>query len=464
MGKIVNATGKIAVTKEGVTYTPPFLPLGLNGYQWNMTIPQGLPGSVRAVFTGDKVVGALINQTHVIAWGLNLNASKGTIGQLLYQETWNAPTEWLAGNLSISLGAISNIDGVFTVNAKESRYRYGFSTITGKYLWTISEPIAMLGHLVGGPSGETGYIVYGKLFCGTMSGVIQAFDVTNGKLVWKYNVNDPHMQVLWSNNWPVGHLIATDGKIYIANLEHSVNQPLPRGGPFVCLNATTGEVIWRADGLFRQTVWGGRAVIGDSIIATMDTYDQRVYAIGKGPSATTVAAPDTVQEFGKAVLVKGIVTDVSPGTNSAGLKMRFPNGVPAVSDANMSDWMLYVYKQFARPADVIGVEVVISVLDPNNNCYEVGRATSDASGFYSVSFTPAVPGKYTVYATFEGSGAYYGSSAETAITVDEAPVATPPPTPTPASVADMYFVPATTGIIIAIIVVGLLLFLLLRRR
>jgi hypothetical protein len=126
--------------------------------------------------------------------------------------------------------------------------------------------------------------------------------------------------------------------------------------------------------------------------------------------------------------------------------------------------MLYVYKQFERPADAVGVEVVISVLDPNNNCYEVGRATSDATGFYSYAFTPQVPGKYTIYASFDGSKAYYGSSAETAINVDSAPAETPPPTPTPAPMTDTYVMGFGIGMIIAIVVVGLLLFLLLRKR
>ncbi|UCF44690.1 MAG: hypothetical protein JSW44_02625, partial [Candidatus Bathyarchaeota archaeon] len=70
----------------------------------------------------------------------------------------------------------------------------------------------------------------------------------------------------------------------------------------------------------------------------------------------------------------------------------------------------------------------------------------------------------TVIASFLGSGGYYGSFAETAVYVEEAPQATPPPTPTPESVAEMYFLPMSTGIIVAIVVVGLLLFLLLRRR
>jgi hypothetical protein len=126
--------------------------------------------------------------------------------------------------------------------------------------------------------------------------------------------------------------------------------------------------------------------------------------------------------------------------------------------------MLYVYKQFPRPTDIVGVEVVLTVMDPNNNPYEVGRATSDANGFYSLAFTPPVPGKYTIYATYAGSKAYYGSQAETAINVDSAPAETPPPTPTPAPMTDTYILGSTIGIIVAIIAVGLLLFLLLRKR
>ncbi len=58
---------------------------------------------------------------------------------------------------------------------------------------------------------------------------------------------------------------------------------------------------------------------------------------------------------------------------------------------------------------------VIEVLDPNNNYYEVARATSDGSGFYRCTFEPPVPGEYAIIASFKGSEAYYGSYAETAI-------------------------------------------------
>jgi hypothetical protein len=204
--------------------------------------------------------------------------------------------------------------------------------------------------------------------------------------------------------------------------------------------------------------------MGDSIMATMDTYDQQIWAVGKGPSATTVTVQDDTVTLSDKVLLKGYVTDTSPGTKDIGLQARFPNGVPAVSDDSQSEWMLHVYKQFELPTSAKGVEVVVEVFDPNNNYYEVGRATSDATGFYSFEFTPEVPGKYTIVVRFAGSKAYYSSFAENALSVKDAPAATPVPTNPPASLADQYLLPATGGIIAAIAIVGAIVVLMLRRK
>jgi hypothetical protein len=162
--------------------------------------------------------------------------------------------------------------------------------------------------------------------------------------------------------------------------------------------------------------------------------------------------------------VQGMVTDISPGTDSIRSEKRFPNGVPAVSDDSISDWMQYVYQQFPRPANITGVEVTISVLDPNSNIYDVGTATSDSNGFYKLTFTPLVPGEYTVIASFTGSKAYYGSNAEAALYVEEAPEPTAAPTPTPASMTDTYVLGIGAGAIIAIVAIGLLIILMFRKR
>jgi hypothetical protein len=205
--------------------------------------------------------------------------------------------------------------------------------------------------------------------------------------------------------------------------------------------------------------------MGDSILATQDTYDQRIYAIGKGPSALTVQAPMTSATAGSSVIISGTVMDVSPGTEDITLRTRFPHGVPAVSDASMSEWMLYVYKQYERPTNATGVEVTIDAVDPNGNFINLGTATSDSSGNFGFEWqTPNIPGRYTIIATFIGSEAYYPSFSETYAIVGDAPAPTAEPETAPPSVADMYFLPAVAGIIIAIVVGFAMLALLLVRK
>jgi outer membrane protein assembly factor BamB len=446
----------------------PTTPLGISGYEWNVSIPTDLPGGDLAWWHNDRVVGGTISQEEVSLWGLNLDPEKGAIGQELFRNTWSAPAYWKDDEVTVSgfdggWMAFGQEEKVAVLWVKETREHYGFSLETGQNLCGPTEPQYYLDS-VDDSASDVRLIAYDKFYCASVSGIVYCYDAQTGERLWTYEATDVYSEILWANTWWLKPLFICDGKIYLGHAEHSPIDPRPRGAPFICLNATTGEEIWRVDGMFRQTRWGGRGIIGDSIIATMDTYDQRIWAVGRGPSATTVTAPDVGLELGKKALVKGMVTDVSPGTNSAGLEMRFPNGVPAVSDADMSEWMLYVYKQFERPADVMGVEVVVSVVDPNNNSYEVGRTTSDASGFFTMSFVPEVPGDYLVIGSFEGSGAYYGSYAETSLTVEEAPTATPEPTPTPAPMTDTYVLGLGAGAIIAIVVIGLILILMMRKR
>jgi hypothetical protein len=193
-------------------------------------------------------------------------------------------------------------------------------------------------------------------------------------------------------------------------------------------------------------------------MTTLNAYDNQIYAYGKGPTAATVTAPDTAQPLGTQVLVQGTVTDISAGSQQEAVAANFPNGLPCISDESMSDWMEYVYMQQPKPTNATGVKVTISVLDPNNNCYDVGTTTSDVDGFFKLTFTPEVPGEYTVYATFSGSESYYGSSALTAINVEAAPQPTPEPTPVPQAPVETYFAASTIAIIVAIAIVGILLF------
>jgi hypothetical protein len=230
------------------------------------------------------------------------------------------------------------------------------------------------------------------------------------------------------------------------------------------VNATDGTVIYRIDGAFRQPRWAGQAGIADGIITLFNTYDNQIYSIGKGPSQTTVTVSPKVSTSGNDVLIEGTVNDISAGTFDERITPRFPTGVPAVSDDSMSEWMKYVYMQFPRPSNATGVAVLLSVVDSNGNYRTIGTTTTDADGFFSFNWTPDIDGKFTLYASFEGSSSYYPSHDVTAFSVSPAPATPEPSSVPPQSMADQYILPGIIAIIIAIVAVGIVLALLVTRK
>ena len=433
---------------------------GSRGMQWNVTIPKGLPGSVCHAEINDSILGSQSSAfpsytgTAITSWAIS--TKKGSEGQLIFNKTWAVPagTEdaiWVWSDVSFA-------DRVFIMSCKETRRFYGFNLDTGEYKW-VTDPESYLQYYDKwyGPMHA-----YGMFYSERMSGQIIAYNMQTGQRVWNFNVTDPYSEILWSENFPTEFHFATDGKIYASYAEHSPNLST-RGAPMVCLNATTGEEIWRIS--WFGNWWGGTNVIGDSIMAGLNAgHDNRIYSFGKGPSATTVEASPKISTEGDKVIVEGYVNDIAAGLSQYDIAARFPNGVPAVSDASMTDFMQYVWMQYPRPTSTTGVPVTITVWDPNGNNYEVAQTTSDANGFYTATFTPDVPGQYIVIANFAGTKSFYGSADETTIIVDPA-APTPAPTDAPAeSVADMYFVPAVAGIIVTIIAVGVVMLLVLRKR
>ncbi|MCK4266858.1 MAG: PQQ-binding-like beta-propeller repeat protein, partial [Thermoplasmata archaeon] len=244
------------------------------GIEWNKTIPTGLPGSVNTVFLNDRIIGSSIGGTESTVWAIS--TAPGKEGTLLFNTTWQSPADWIAGSQTIQWMQFSLEDEVGTLYSKETGQNYGVSLATGELLWGPTTPAQQYLDALDDTKEGARCIAYGKLYSASVSGIVYCYDVKTGETLWTYEVSDPYSEILWANTWWARPLFITDGKIYVGSYEHSPIDPRPRGAPFTCLDAETGEVIWRVDGLFRQTRWGGRAIIGDSIIATMDTYDQRI--------------------------------------------------------------------------------------------------------------------------------------------------------------------------------------------
>jgi hypothetical protein len=153
-------------------------------------------------------------------------------------------------------------------------------------------------------------------------------------------------------------------------------------------------------------------------------------------------------------MITGTVTDQSAGAK----------GTPAIADEHMDEWMEYIYMNRPKPTTAVGVTVKLSAYDPNGNYQDIGTTTCDMEGNFGFSWTPPVPGTYYVQADFEGTESYGPSTATTYFNVDAAPEATPPPEPTPPPTTDATLMGLGVAAVVAIVVFGLLILLMLRKR
>jgi hypothetical protein len=386
------------------------------------------------------------------------------ISRINFDEQY-APT---SANASNTLAYILPESNVFVCGntgmqgGSKSLVWYGYNMTTGQQIW-VTDPMPQFQYYVGRWDTYNGLLLqqgYG--------GVLLAYNATTGKLAWNYTAQGVGFESPYGN-YPIGISCIADGNglIYTTGSEHSPTQPLWRGPNLRCINATDGTEVWST--LF----WGAgmaptdpsNVAMADGILVGLNYFDMELYAFGKGPSATTVSAPQVVPTVGSSVVITGTVTDqTDSGRRNTNDMFDFTlKGTPAISDEDMSAWMEYLFMQQAKPADAKGVEVVLETVDPNGNCYEIGRTTSDINGNYGLTWEPPVPGDYQIFATFAGSAAYGPSQATTYMSVAEAPEPTPAPTPTPAPMTDTYVIGFGSAALIAIIVIGVILILLRKR-
>jgi hypothetical protein len=430
------------------------------GIEWNVTIPDYR-------ITVPNVVGVtLTNQTIGPAQACALTgnvliASVGTYSRTYYemgysltdgsmlwvnnatsQETFNTAFRIAGGGM------------YFDYNMATRRFA-GYDATNGKQLWVSDQMNYPWGTYT---SERGGVVAYGMLYYGGYDGYLHAFNITTGKQVWEGYSGDSGLETPYGT-YPMyyGPMIA-NGVVYMGTGEHSPNMPYYRGEKLFAFDAYTGQQLWNITGFMHMVA------IADGYLVVQNNLDNQIYVFGMGPTKTTVNAPSVGVTTDTPVTISGTVTDISAGSQQEAVAANFPNGLPCVSDASMTPWMEFVYEQQPCPANVTGVPVTLSVLDSNGNQYNIGTTTTNAMGMYGLTWTPPIPGNFTVYASFAGSESYYPSSASTILYASAAPAATPPPTPPPASLADIYFLPMSIVILIAVIVATIVIVLVLRKR
>ena len=418
------------------------------GIQWNVTVPvHRVLDSSGALFqsamgvTGNVLVAAV--ESRAISYkevGYSL-----TTGQQLWVHDLDVDHYTAARAFG---------EGKYAGMNPNTRSWFGYDANTGNRLWT-SDPA----DYPWGTYGLSGIIAYGKLYALSYDGKVHAYDLETGDEVFSYYSGDDVYRETPYGTFPFyyGPIIA-DGVVYAGNGEHSPTQPLFRGYQLHAFDAETGTGVWTLPG------WHVIQAIADGFLVSYNAEDNNMYVFGKGPSAITVSAPNVGLPFGSSAIISGTVTDASAGAAQNEQAARFPNGLPVVGDESMSSWMEYVYMQQPCPAEVAGVTVKIDVIDANSNYRNIGTATTDGYGAYSLMWTPDIPGMYTVVATFEGSDSYYRSYAETSFGVEQAPEPTLGPTSPPASQAETYITGFGIATIAAIAAVGAAILIVLRKK
>ncbi|MCW4001015.1 MAG: PQQ-binding-like beta-propeller repeat protein [Candidatus Bathyarchaeota archaeon] len=397
-------------------------------------------------------------------FAVNLNASKGTVGSVLWRQNINNP----AGNItSISFAGL-DASGYFCESYRQTQQFKFYNLRTGATI-KLAEPQAALDFYgSNGPGSISNVVAYGRCYSSAYSGILYCYDMATGEVLWTYgngntagNTTNSGFQV--PGPYPTFINAIGNGVVYLVTSEHTFQTPIYKGALVRAVNATDGTEIFTlpaATGEFN----GESFAIADGYTNFFNSYDAQIYTLGRGPSYTTVMAGPKSSALGGDVVIEGSVTDLSAGTTMTEQAARFPDGVPVSSDASMSEWMSYIYQQQPLPSNFEGVKVGISVVDANGNYRDIGTATTDSKGNYNLVWTPDIPGTYQVIAAFAGTNGYWPSYQETVFTVTEPAATMAPPATAEPSTADLYFVPAMAGLFVFVAVMFVITILVLRKR
>ena len=404
-----------------------------------------------SVGTADYEVGIAVSTAGITSSGTGVNIGARIMGASLAtgQLLWNVTTDLSSGQQAIFSGSTACADhGKFTVRMNDGHW-YCWDLYSGKQLWTSESE--------DWPWGTFGaYNVasaYGLLYDLTYAGVY-AIDWDTGKIVWHYNPEYPGYEAPYSSFPFFTNPMVADGKLYVANGEHSPTAPLMRGWKLHCINATSGEGIWNITG--GGTVGG----MADGYLTFDSRYDGYMYVFGKGKSATTVSTLQTVIAKGQSVMLTGTVTDQSPAQPDAA----------CVSKESMTTYMEYLHMQHPISGiygneTIAGVPVILTAIGSDGSVIDIGTVTTNGYyGTFSKAWTPPGEATYEIIASFAGDDSYGSSAAATAVSVGPAP-ATPEQTE-PQVIPDytMTIVGAAIAMMIAVAIAVAIAVLILRKR
>ncbi len=420
------------------------------GVEWNVTVPSVTQIGMPSILAISLVDNAVLVGTSALLYPSDQPTYPPTFTHAAFPATLqkqadgtypkNVNALWVKDHADIH-GWVElhwNInEGMYSMYDDAAQRIHTYDVKTGNEL-SVTEPISNPQSLWAVFSHS--WMAYGRTYIWGYDGHVRAFDGKTGALVWDYALPSAGLETVYGT-YPIyaGCTIA-DGKVYVSPDEHSPDADMWRGSKLYCLDADNGNLLWSISGYYHyQTVSNG-------YVTTVNSYEQTIYTFGKGPSATTVNAPDTAVPKGTTMIITGKVTDQSPAQKDT----------PCISDADQGAWMEYLHMQKPKPTSATGVSVRLTATDSNGNAADIGTATSDSSGLFKKSWTPSTEGEYTITATFDGTQSYGSSSGTTAVVVTTGGTSAVTQT-SDNSATNLYIIVATVLVIIAIAAAVLIL-------
>lgn len=419
------------------------------GIQWTVDV-QDVAGNPSIAYLSDDILLASVefgfteDQPYVIRQDCAYSLKPEDKGRLL----------WVKNHTMFDDqdGINSFSDGVYISFARDKLQWFGYDANTGADKWA-AEPFDTAFSMYSGRDDNT-VIAEGVIYNCGYDGMVRALDLETGELIWSWftgsgGLDSPYGG--WALHGGYTGPRFADGKVFVINQEHTPLSTPWKGGKVYAIDGETGEEVWRISGTQAEAC---PAAVAYGVFVYLNGYDSCVYAFGKGPSKTTVTAPKVEIVQGQTIVIEGTVTDQSAGQPDT----------PCISDEDMTAWMEYLHMQQLIPADAKGVEVSLDVIDANGNFRNIGTAISDISGVFSYAWEPDIPGQYTLIATFAGSESYGSSFAQTSFYVEGSPTPTPPLEATPAPPTDTYVMGFGIAILAAVIIIGVVLIMMMRKK
>jgi outer membrane protein assembly factor BamB len=447
------------------------------------------------------------------AWGWNTTIPYKYAGEYLIKWDYNKMTgnDWKTGlvwNVTVrrpdglgvgdgrtsqfALYAFTQANAVVVKAHNNENVMYGYDATTGEYLWKADLTFVDIATVMDGPNGiiamwdgahssyhgfnvKTGQEIWetqvgndpwgsitprgsavhnGIAYPVSLDGHVYALEMTTGNIKWQSEYFGDSSETIYGTLASYNGGIGADGKLYIQTGPIYSAQPSSRYNKMFCIDEATGKILWSVLG--SQTP----AAIADGYLLALGGNDGNLYCFGKGQTATSVSIQNDVVAKGANVLIKGSVLDQSPAQA----------GTPAVSDESMSEWMNYKQMQDATllnsPPTPKGVQVTLTATSLSGENINIGSTNTDGYGNFYLAWTPTNEGIYTIQATFAGSGSYWSSTSETAVSVSPASAPTATPQANTATFDQLqttnYYV-AGSAVLIAVVVIAAALFVVKKR-